>query len=461
MENVVSDSESGSMSANIRLRQPINIQDLLSGNGISFEVDLDDLNENVNHEEQLTYDAVEVYDHLNMNCLDLETSAGYEGTPFDGIKRKMTQITDDGKVMKLVLRKGVGELLEDMSYVTIHYNAYVEDNDEPFDSTYIRKSPQRFRLNNGEVLPGLNIAVATMKRTEKSQFLVDPDYAYGAQGCFERVPKKATILYEVEVLQSTDTLPATDKLNTNLDDMTFPEVLKVVKQLITNANAIIERSSNYRAAIREYNQAASRLEMVKLTNYEEQQEQNENLLRLYTNLAISYNRIQNPQRCCINCDKVYKLVKGTSLVIPTKLYYNHAKALMNLNDFRRAEMQLRKASTRAQSNTDIVRLYLKLNKMMEESEEREKALAKAMIGNNKSADSPPSEELMEIVKNLCEELKNDDEKVQYSLPDKLSEGELKFIKNTVKEYGFVFNITAEKDDSYKYKITKVIPESVD
>lgn len=456
MENVVTDSESSTLAPSIRLKNPINLNDIVGNKGSSFELELDDFNQNVEQEEQLSYDSREVHKYLNMDCLDLDSSTCYEGNPFEGIKRKMINVTEDGKVMKLVLREGVGELLDDMSYVTIHYNSYFEHNDEPFDSTYIRKSPHKFRLNNGDILPGLNAAVATMKRTEKSQFLVHPDYAYGANGCFERVPKNATILYEVEVLQCTDQLPATDKSNFDPDNMNFQEVLKMVKQLIANANAIIERSGNYRAAIREYNQAASRLEMAKLIDYDEQQEQSKNLLRLYTNLAISYNRVQNPQRACINCDKVYRLVKGTSLVAPAKLYYNHAKALMNLNEFKRAEQKLRKASSVAQSNTDIVRLYLKLNKMIEENDEREKTLAKAMIGQNKEA----SDELKDIVRTLCEELKDDDEKVQYNLPDKLSEVELTFIKDTAKEYGFILIRTPEdKDGIYKYKLSKVISET--
>lgn len=70
----------------------------------------------------------------------------------------------------------------------VHYNAYFEMNDEPFDSTYLRNKSFEFKLGNAEVIIGLDIAVATMKKREKSQFIFDPEYYCGKHGCPPRVP---------------------------------------------------------------------------------------------------------------------------------------------------------------------------------------------------------------------------------------------------------------------------------
>ena len=51
-----------------------------------------------------------------------------------------------------------------MSFRLVHYNAYFEMNDEPFDSTYLRSKTFEFKLGAGEVVAGLDIAVATMKK---------------------------------------------------------------------------------------------------------------------------------------------------------------------------------------------------------------------------------------------------------------------------------------------------------
>ena len=44
------------------------------------------------------------------------------------------------------------------SRVRIHYNAYFEMNDEPFDSTYLRNKSFEFKLGANEVVLGLDVA---------------------------------------------------------------------------------------------------------------------------------------------------------------------------------------------------------------------------------------------------------------------------------------------------------------
>ena len=62
-------------------------------------------------------------------------------------------------------------------------------NDEPFDSTYLRNKSFEFKLGANEVVAGLDLAVSTMKKREKSQFIFEPDYYCGSRGCEPRVPR--------------------------------------------------------------------------------------------------------------------------------------------------------------------------------------------------------------------------------------------------------------------------------
>ena len=55
-------------------------------------------------------------------------------------------------------------------------------------------------ISSGEVLPGLDIAVHSMKKGEKSKFLVKPEYAYGSMGVPPRIPPKATCELELPLL---------------------------------------------------------------------------------------------------------------------------------------------------------------------------------------------------------------------------------------------------------------------
>ena len=63
-------------------------------------------------------------------------------------------------------------------------------NDEPFDSTYLRNKSFEFKLGANEVVYGLDLAVATMKKREKSQFIFQPSYFMGQYGCEPRIPRE-------------------------------------------------------------------------------------------------------------------------------------------------------------------------------------------------------------------------------------------------------------------------------
>ena len=78
--------------------------------------------------------------------------------------------------------------------VTVHYSQSLEGQDEPFDSTVLRGRPEKYKLDEGKVIEGLEVAVKTMRKNEKAQFMIEPGYAYGHFGCPPRIPGQATIL---------------------------------------------------------------------------------------------------------------------------------------------------------------------------------------------------------------------------------------------------------------------------
>lgn len=86
------------------------------------------------------------------------------------------------------IRPGIGCIVPEGAVVTVHYNAYVEYSDEPYDSTWLRGYPMIGRLGQG-FITGLDIAIASMKKGETSKFLIHPDKAYGRLGCPPRIPQ--------------------------------------------------------------------------------------------------------------------------------------------------------------------------------------------------------------------------------------------------------------------------------
>ena len=49
-----------------------------------------------------------------------------------------------------------------------------------------------FVIVTGEVLPGYEIAIRSMRKGEVSRFLIKPEYMFGKMGCPPRVPGNAT-----------------------------------------------------------------------------------------------------------------------------------------------------------------------------------------------------------------------------------------------------------------------------
>ncbi|GFQ89293.1 peptidylprolyl isomerase [Trichonephila clavata] len=61
------------------------------------------------------------------------------------------------------------EVIPDKSVVFVHYDAYLDDQKEPFDSTRLRKKPFKFLLGDGNLIPGLEMGIKTMKKGELSR----------------------------------------------------------------------------------------------------------------------------------------------------------------------------------------------------------------------------------------------------------------------------------------------------
>ena len=100
--------------------------------------------------------------------------------PFTLMKRKMTAITDDEGVYKMVVRKGTGEIVAAGAICRVHYNGYLEYRDEPFDSTRLRSRQQQMRLGESKLtlLRAILKKSASMKTPLKTGFYLSKNSEY-------------------------------------------------------------------------------------------------------------------------------------------------------------------------------------------------------------------------------------------------------------------------------------------
>ena len=83
--------------------------------------------------------------------------------------------------------------------ITVHYTGKLEDG-TVFDSSHKRNQPIDFKIGVGMVIPGWDEALLDMSKGESRTLIIPSNLAYGDAGRPPVIPPKATLLFDVELL---------------------------------------------------------------------------------------------------------------------------------------------------------------------------------------------------------------------------------------------------------------------
>ena len=84
--------------------------------------------------------------------------------------------------------------------MTIEYTGWLESG-RLFDSSReAGRQPYPYPFNVGQVIPGIDQGVATMRVGGKRRLVLPPALGYGAQGAPPVIPPNATLVFDVELV---------------------------------------------------------------------------------------------------------------------------------------------------------------------------------------------------------------------------------------------------------------------
>jgi peptidylprolyl isomerase len=110
-------------------------------------------------------------------------------------------ITTDSGLQYVDIVEGSGDSPQTGQTAVVHYTGWLQDGTK-FDSSVDRGEPFAFSVGLGGVIPGWDEGVATMQVGGKRRLTIPPDLAYGTRGAGGVIPPNATIIFEVELLDS-------------------------------------------------------------------------------------------------------------------------------------------------------------------------------------------------------------------------------------------------------------------
>ncbi|EYU39186.1 hypothetical protein MIMGU_mgv1a003614mg [Erythranthe guttata] len=272
--------------------------------------------------------------------------------------KTVSNVTDDKKVVKKILKEGEGyEKPNEGAVVKLKLIGKLQDG-----TVFIKKGHGddendlfEFKVDEEQVIEGLDKAVIAMKKGEVALLKIAPEYAFGSSESKQElaiVPPNSTVYYEAELVSFVK-----DKESW---DMNTEEKIEAAGKKKEEGNALF-KAGKYLRASKRYEKAAKFIEYD--TSFSEEEKKQSKVLKVTCNLnnAACKLKLKEYKQAEKLCTKVLEL-EGTNV----KALYRRAQAYMNMADLDLAEFDIKKALEIDPDNRDVKLEYKVLKEKVKE-----------------------------------------------------------------------------------------------
>jgi len=276
--------------------------------------------------------------------------------------KTVSEITDDKKVIKKILKEGEGyERPNDGSVVKLKLIGKLQDGTVFFKKGHDDGAELfEFKTDDEQVIEGLDRAVVTMKKGEVALLTIAPEYAFGSSESQQElavVPPNSTVYYEVEMVSF-------DKEKESWD-MNTQEKIEAAGKKKEEGNVLF-KAGKYARASKKYEKAVKYIEYD--SAFEEEDKKQAKALKVACNLndAACKLKLKEYKQAEKLCTKVLEL-EGRNV----KALYRRAQAYIQLADLDLAEFDIKKALEIDPDNRDVKLEYKTLKEKVKEFNKKE------------------------------------------------------------------------------------------
>ncbi|KAK3405893.1 hypothetical protein EUGRSUZ_K02110 [Eucalyptus grandis] len=271
--------------------------------------------------------------------------------------KTVSEVTDDKKVIKKILKEGEGyERPNEGAVVEVKLIGKLQDG-----TVFVKKGHDdseelfKFKIDEEQVVDGLDKAVMNMKKGEVALLTVAPEYAFGSSESKQDlavVPPSSTVYYEVELVSFVK-----DKESW---DMNTEEKIEAAGKKKEEGNVIF-KAGKYAKASKRYEKAVKYIEYD--TSFSEDEKKQAKALKVACNLndAACKLKLKDYNQAEKLCTKVLELDSRN-----VKALYRRAQAYIELSDLDLAEFDIKKALEIDPHNRDVKLEYKVLKEKVKE-----------------------------------------------------------------------------------------------